>query len=172
MEAMNSQALALLLIFGMAHSAREPMDAAKTVPLHSRIACDGATAPEDNLSVKVTFSPGASAREFLVSRYQKESCDANMKAKCLHKVKEGWRDVWSAVNVEPSAKRTLPVRSCYGRGSSEPLKYVLSGWYKEGAPDSKLEWRQTAIKQVSAQPEVYEFADPNGATARLEISRW
>jgi len=53
----------------------------------------------------------------------------------------------------------------------DPPKYLLTGWYKEGAPDSKLPRKQAAVKQVSSNPEVYEFADPNGGTARLEISR-
>jgi hypothetical protein len=166
---MLSHSIALLLVFGLGHPAREPVDPAKSAPLRSRIPCDGYTAPEDQLSVQVKFSSGAWAREFVVSRFQKEGCQLDVKGKCLHKKKEGWRDVWYAASAQPSSKARLAVGSCYARGSNEPPQYVLSGWYKEGAPDSKLAWQQAIIKQVSQ--EVYEFSAPNGGTARLEITR-
>ena len=56
-------------------------------------------------------------------------------------------------------------------GTSALAQYVLSGWYKEGAADSKEAWKQAPLKPVSTEPEVYEFTDPNGGTARLEIRR-
>jgi hypothetical protein len=34
-----------------------------------------------------------------------------------------------------------------------------------------LPWKQAAIKQISAAPEIYEFADAKGGTARVEIER-
>lgn len=162
---------ALLLIFGLGHPAREPVDPAKSAPLRSRIPCDGQTDPEDNVSVQATFSSGDWAREFIVSRFQEDTCEVNLKIKCLHHEKEGWYDAWSVASAQPSAKGMLPLSSCYAWGSSEPAQYILSGWYKEGAPGSKLEWRQAPVKQVSAHPEVYEFTDPKGGTARLEIER-
>ena len=119
----------------------------------------------------MTFSTGAWAREFVLSRYQDYKCELDVKGKCLHKDKAGWRDVWSAANVQLSARALLPLSSCYTWNSSEPAQYILSGWYQEGAPDSKIPWRQDAIKQISSVPEVYEFTDPNGGTARLEITR-
>ncbi len=163
--------LALLLIFGLGHPAREPVDTAKSAPLRSRIPCDGQTAPEDDVSVKVVFSTGDWAREFVVSRYQDEACEVNLKIKCLHHEKAGWRGVWSAESAQPSTNSLLPLGSCYAWGSKEPAQYLVSGWYKEGAPGAKLEWRQAAIQQVSSKPEVYEFTDPKGGTARLQIER-
>lgn len=163
--------LGLLLIFGLGKPDREPLDTAKAVSLRSRIPCDGYTAPEDDVRVQVTFSSGSGAREFVVSRFHKESCEVNVKIKCLHREKEGWDAVWSATSVQPTASGTMYLGSCYAWGSSEPAQYVLSGWYKEGAPNSKIEWRQAMVKQVSANPEVYEFSDPSGETARLQILR-
>lgn len=171
MKLMGSQFLALLLIFGLGHPAREPVNPAKSAPLRSRIPCDGQTAPQDDVRVQATFSSGAWAREFVVSRFQKEACEVNLKIKCLHHEKASWRGVWSAESVQPSATGTLPLDSCYAWRSSEPAQYIVSGWYKEGAPGAKLEWRQATIKPVSTQPEVYEFTDPQGGTARLEIDR-
>ncbi len=53
----------------------------------------------------------------------------------------------------------------------EAPQYILSGWYKEGEPNRKLPWKQALLKQVSSNPVTYEFADPNGGTARIEIRR-
>jgi hypothetical protein len=159
------------MIFGLGHPGPEPVDAAKSAHLSSRVPCDGFTAPEDDLRVQVTFSSDAWAREFVVSRFQQESCEVNVKIKCLHKEKEGWRPVWSVASAQPSSNGILWLGSCYAWGSNEPAQYVLSGWYKQGASDSKLPWTQATMKQVSSQPEIYEFDDPNGGTARLEITR-
>ena len=117
-------------------------------------------------------STGTGAREFVASRYWNEKCDADVKGKCLHKEKAGWRDVWTAaIGGQPSATSILPLASCYEWGSSDPAQIVLSGWYQDGEANSKAPWRQGTVKQVSTQPEVYEFTEPNGGTARLEIKR-
>lgn len=136
--------------------------------LHSRIPCDGYGAPEDLLRMTTMFSSGGAEREFVVSRYHTERCEVDV-WKCLHHEKPGWRDVWSASNAMPAAKALVPIGSCYEWGSKEPVQYVLSGWYRQ--PDSKAGWQQVRLKQVSSQPEVYEFSEPGGGTARLEISR-
>ncbi len=65
----------------------------------------------------------------------------------------------------------IPIDSCYTWGSTEAAQYILSGWYQEGEADPKLPWHQSTMKQVSTVPEVYEFSDPKGGTARLEIIR-
>jgi hypothetical protein len=174
----SAQFLAFLLIFGLGHPARDPVDPAKSVPLQSRIPCDGHGGPEESVHVQVTFSPSsasaAAAREFVVSRYEIDKCTVETMFQCWHKQRAGWRDVWSAANTAPNAQPStnaiLPLASCYEWGSSEPAKYILSGWYQEGS-ETKPMWRQAPVKQVSAEPEVYEFTDPNGATARLEIRR-
>jgi len=175
---MNAHFFALLLIFGLGHSARDPVDPAKGVQLHSRIPCDGFGGPEEAVHVQATFSSGASsatgAREFVVSRYQTDKCSVETMFQCWHKPRTGWHELWSAAsnasNAKPSAGDILPLASCNEWGSSEAPQYVLSGWYQEGS-DAKPIWRQGTVKQVSSQPEVYEFADPNGGTARLEIRR-
>ena len=168
---MSSNFLALLLIFGLGHPKQEPVDAAKSAKLQSRLKCDGYGAPEDLLRIKATFSPGGSAREFMVSRYQTDKCSVETMFQCWHKPRTGWHEVWSAANEQPSTGAMLPLSSCYEWGSTEAAQYVLSGWYQEGAADPKVAWHQSTIKQVSTEPEVYEFTDPNGGTARLEISR-
>lgn len=166
---MSGHFLALLLIFGLGHPAREPLDTAKTVPVKSRIPCDGYGAPEENVKVHATFSAGGGAREFAVSRFQNEKCSVDVHVKCLHTRKAGWHDVWSSGNSGESANVILPLGACYAWGSSEPAEYVLSGWYQDS--DKKAAWHQATVKQVSSEPEVFEFTDPSGGTARLEIRR-
>jgi len=170
---MGRNVFALLLIFGLGHPARDPIDPAKGVQLHSRIPCDGYGGPEEAVHVQVTFSSAgsAAAREFVVSRYQTDKCSVETMFQCWHKARSGWHEVWSATNgTASSAGDILPLASCNEWGASEAPQYVLSGWYQEGS-ESKPVWRQSTVKQVSSQPEVYEFTDPSGGTARLEIKR-
>lgn len=137
--------------------------------LHSRIKCDGYGSPEDLLRMRPTFSkPGVD--EFVVSRYHTEHCQLDVKGKCLHQEKAGWRDVWTSSASAPAGNALVPIGSCYQWGSTDPSQYVLSGWYNEGT-DQKPMWRQVRIKQVTDKPEVYEFTDPSGGTGRLEIAR-
>jgi len=168
---MNAHFLALLLIFGLGHPSRDPIDPAKSIPLHSRIPCDGFGGPEEAVHVQVTFSSGDTAREFAVSQYETDKCSVETMFQCWHKTRTGWHDVWSAASSQASSGAILPLASCIEWGSKEPARYLLSGWYREGASGSKPIWRQAAVKQVSSQPEVYEFTDPNGGTARTQIGR-
>lgn len=167
---MNSHVLALFLIFGLGHPAHEALDPAKGVPLSSRVPCDGYTAPEEELGAHATFSPGGPAREFVLSRFHKETCVVDIKGKCLHKEKEEWRDVRTLASERPESD-TLFVDSCYAWGSSDPAQYVLSGWYQESPSGAKPVWKQVPVKQVSEKPQVFEFSDPNGGSGRLEIER-
>jgi len=163
-------ALLLFLIFGLGHPSREPLDPAKGAQLHSRLPCNGDSAPEDLLRIQTTFSPGAAAREFLINRYEVDKCSVETMFQCWHKQRIVWRQVWSAESITPPAKALVPIDSCYEWGRSDPAQYVLSGWFNQGS-DSKPNWQQVPLKQVSSQPEIYEFTDPAGATARLEINR-
>jgi hypothetical protein len=170
MVTVSSHFLAFFLIFGLGHPSREPVDPAKSIPLHSRIPCDGFGGPEEAVHVQTTFSPGASVREFVLSQYQIDKCGVETMFQCWHKQRAGWHDVWSAASAQPSTSAIVPLASCYEWGSAEPAKYILSGWYQEGS-DSKPFWRQATVKQVSTQPEIYEFDDPTGGTARIQIGR-
>jgi hypothetical protein len=162
-------AILILLIFGLGHPAHEPLDPAKGMQLHSRVPCDGSGAPEDLLRMHAKFSR-ENAGQFVVSRYHTERCEVDVKDKCLHHEKPGWRDIWSSSNGATNGYALVPIDSCYEWRSTTPAQYVLSGWYQAGS-DTKPDWRQVQIKQVSAQPEVYEFTDPQGGTARVEIDR-
>ncbi len=167
---MNAHFLALLLIFGLGHPSRDPIDPAKSIPLHSRVPCDGFGGPEEAVHVQVTFSSGDIPREFVVSQYETDKCSVETMFQCWHKARTGWHDVWSAVSAQPSSGAVVPLASCSEWGSKEPARYLLSGWYREGG-DSKPAWRQVALKQISSAPEVYEFTDGKGGTARLQIGR-
>jgi hypothetical protein len=162
--------LAFFLIFGLGHPARDPVDPAKGVALHSRIPCDGFGGPEEAVQVQAAFSPGGSTREFVISRFDVDKCSVETMFQCWHKERQGWHDTWTASSAQPSSKSIVPLASCKEWGSKFPAQYVLSGWVQEGT-DSKPAWRQVSIKQVSERPEAYEFADATAGTARLEIKR-
>jgi hypothetical protein len=172
---MNAHFVALLLIFGLGHPSRDPIDPAKSIPLHSRIPCDGFGGPEEAIHVQVTFSSSSSsadtAREFVVSQYETDQCSVETMFQCWHKARTGWHDVWSAASAQPSSGAIMPLASCKEWGSKEPARYILSGWYQENASSSKPVWRQAAVKQISSAPEVYEFTDGKGGTARIQIGR-
>jgi hypothetical protein len=168
----------LFLIFGFGHPSREPLDPAKGVQLHSRLPCNGDSAPEDLLRTQTTFSSGGAAREFLINRYEVDKCGVETMLQCWHKERIAWRRVWSADSVsspdkataQAPAKALVPIGSCYEWGRTDPAQYVLSGWYNQGT-EAKPNWLQVPVKQVSSQPETYEFTDPMGGTAHLEITR-
>src|ERR1700685_702583 len=86
----------ILLIFGFGHPTREPLDPAKGVQLHSRLPCNGDSAPEDLLRVQTTFSPGGAVREFLINRNEVDKCSVETMFQCWHKERMVWRQVWSA----------------------------------------------------------------------------
>jgi hypothetical protein len=145
-------------------------DTSLAAPLTSRLPCDGFTSPEDHPAAKATFSPGGWERSFTVSVFQRGKCRVDLKIKCADEQKEGWRDTWTTKNDAPSKSDELSLRSCYAWGTSEPAQYLLSAWYREGSGNPKLPWKQVPVKKVSANPDVYEFSDPQGGTARLEIA--
>ena len=110
--------------------------------MHSRLKCDGYGAPEDLLRIKATFSSGAWAREFVVSRYQTDKCGVETMFQCWHKPRLAGTTCGPPRTTQPAAHALLPLSSCYDWGSTEAAQYVLSGWYQEGAADPKLAWQQ------------------------------
>ncbi len=155
-----------------AHKDRfEPLDLGKGVKIASRIACDGATAPEDHIVLKAAFSPGGYKKSFVLDTFEKERCKVDAKVKCLDKQKEGWYRAWSMNSAAAPGPTAFPLASCYQWGATEPAQYVLSAWYKDSASDPKFPWKQAVVRQVSTEPEIYEFKDPNGGGGRLEIER-
>ena len=91
-----------------------------------------------------------------------------------------WKQEWSADSSVPSATGTFGLSSCAEWGSKEAPQVVLTGWYREpavdkGSGDKKDEkkriWKQVEVKKVNSRWETYQFTDPNGGTARVEIDR-
>jgi hypothetical protein len=149
----------------------EVIDISKTVPLTSRIPCDGATAPQDEVNAKTTFSDGPSERSFTLSEFQQGSCGVNVKVHCFDKKRTGWRQEWAMTNTHPPRPAMVSLDSCYAWGSKEAAQYVVSGWYKPSGANKKTLWIQAEVKRVSTSPDVYEFTDATGGTARLELTR-
>ena len=149
------------------------IDLSKTLPLATHRSCDGYTSPEEHPAVEAQFSRDGSDRFFLVSVYQKSACKVDVKGKCLDKQVEGWQDVWTVHNTDEIRTDMLSLRTCYTWGTSEPAEYVLSGWYQAGEENSKQSkkpkqaWVQAAIRKTSSTPDVYEFSDGQGGSAKL-----
>jgi hypothetical protein len=160
-----------LSLSGRGIKSSDLIDLSKSVVVSSRIPCDGYTAPQDQVTAKAMFSQGPAERSFTVSEFQRGKCNVNLKVRCLDKVPTGWRQDWAMTNTHPQTPSALALNSCYEWGSKDAAQYVVSGWYKEGGVNRKAPWTQATVKQVSTNPDVYEFSDPAGGTARLELDR-
>jgi hypothetical protein len=162
-----------LLYVGFAANARTheaPVDPSKGAKLTSRIPCDGETNPEDQLVLDPMFSAGSMQRAFRIELFEKDYCKkVDLGFKCLQPGHNHWKQEWTVHNMN-SQRGFIGLASCTAWGSKDPAAYVLTGWYRESG-NKKALWKQAEIKRVSPSVETYEFADPSGGTARLEIVR-
>ena len=126
---MSTYLLAFFLIFGLGHPARQPLDPDKSVPLHSRLKCDGYGSPEDLLRIQVTYSPGAWAREFEVNQFDTDKCGVETMFQCWHKPRAGWHNVWSAANEQPAVREGLPLVTSQNASATGTN---LDGYFSEG----------------------------------------
>jgi hypothetical protein len=159
-------------VYARSQRAEDLVNRVEGVRIASRWPCDGSTNPQDDVKFKTTFSPGGWQRSFHLDIFESQYCKRlDFYFFCVMHGHDRWKHEWSQDNVgAPSAARHW-INACAGWGSKDAQEYILSGWYREGAADRKLPWKQAAVKQVSATPEIYEFADTNGGTARVEIQR-
>jgi hypothetical protein len=172
-------ALALFAVLGLAialyarsHSPDDVLNTVKGIRIVSRIPCDGSTNPREEVDLHPVFSPGGWQRSFHLDMFQSKYCRRlDLYYICVFHGHDGWRPEWSAGSASPVSAERFWLKSCSAWESSDAAQYLLSGWYKEGAPAEKLPWKQAAVRQVSSNPAAYEFTDPNGGTARLELRR-
>jgi len=136
----------------------------------SRIPCDGSTNFEEEVAFATNFSPGGWQRSFHLDAFENKYCrHVDLYFVCVVHGHDGWKHEWSADSGTEQGASRYWLNSCSTHESPDPPRYILSGWYQEAG--QKAAWKQAAIKQVSAKPEIYEFSDPNGGTARLEVKR-
>jgi hypothetical protein len=155
--------------YARTHSREEPLDPSKGAKLSSRIPCDGTTNPQDQIHLASTFSPGNWERSFRVDVFQESYCRRmDLGFACLMPGHSHWKQNWSVYSSHPE-DGSYGLDSCSEWGLKDPPQYVLTGWYREGGPGSKLPWKQAEVKQLSSRWETYEFVDPNGETGRLVI---
>ncbi len=158
--------------FARTHAVEEPVDPSKGAKLVSRIPCDGATNPEDQVSLATMFSPGGWERSFRIERFEGEYCKrGDLGFACVQKGRSLWKQEWSADSSVPSAIGSYGLASCSDWGSKDAPEIILTGWYRDSDPDPKRPWKQAEVKKAASRWEVYEFTDPNGGTARVEIGR-
>lgn len=157
----------------------DPLDSQKGAKLASRIPCDGATNPEDQIKLISTFSAGTVERSFRINVYEDRYCKhMDLGFKCLDPGHVLWKEEWSVTNSHPQGESgSFGLASCLEQGGlagqvlKEPPQIVLSGWYREPGPNPNRPWKQADIKKVASRWETYEFTDPAGGTARVEITR-
>jgi hypothetical protein len=167
--------LALGLVAGVyarSHSPESLLDAVKGVRVASRLNCDGSTNPAEDVGLITTFSPAGWERSFHLDEFENKYCrHVDLYFLCVKPGYDHWKETWVSDSYQPPIAPRAWLNACSAWESKEVSQYVLSGWYKEGAPGNKLPWKQALLKQVSSDPVTYEFTDPNGGTARIEIHR-
>lgn len=147
----------------------DTIDLSQGVKLESNLPCDGATNPQQEIILSAHFSPAGGQLSFVIDNYQDETCQADIGIKCFKHIPAGWRD---ELRIEADGTTHYWLNSCRTWGSKDVAQYTLTSWYKEPAVKKKKQpWKQVSLKQVSTQPEVYEFTAPNGGTGRVEITR-
>ena len=158
-----------VLSYGRTPAKTEVIDLSQGVKLASNLPCDGATNPQQEIILEAHFSAAGGQLSFLIDNYQDETCIADIGIKCFKQVPAGWRD---ELRIDTDGAIHYWLNSCRTWGSKDVAQYSLTSWYKETAVKNKKQpWKQVSLKQVSAQPEIYEFTTPNGGTGRVEISR-
>ena len=158
-------------VYARQHRPEDLMDAVKGVRIAGRLPCDGATNPREDVRLVTTFSPGGWERTFHLDEFESRYCRyVDLYFFCVKHGSDRWRNDWAADSTRPPESARYWLSACTALEAKDAPQYILSGWYKEGA-GGKLPWKQAALKQVSASPEIYEFTDANGGTGRIEIRR-
>jgi len=173
-----SMSLAILVLFvvsaGLPARSRnlgDQVDRVQGVRIAGRIPCDGATNPQEEVGLETTFSPGGFERAFHLDVFESQYCKRlDLYFFCAMHGRDRWKHEWVRDNESTQGNRMYWINACAGRETNNTPEYILSGWYREGAGKKEL-WKQAAIKKVPESPETYEFTDPNGGTARIEIKR-
>jgi len=160
------------MLYARSHNADYLLDRVEGVRISSRLPCDGSTNPQEELKMQTTFSPGGWQKSFHLDIFESRYCKRlDLYFFCVMHGHDRWKHEWVANSQGGPAPRMYWLNACSSWGTKDNQDYILSGWYQEGEPSNKLPWKQAAIRQVSAAPEIYEFSDPQGGTARLEIKR-
>ncbi len=156
----------------------EPLDPSKGAKLASRIPCDGVTNPEDQIKLVSTFAPGNLERSFRINVYEDKYCKRmDLGFRCLQSGHALWKQEWSVVNSHPQGETgAYGLASCaeegsFGQISKDAPQIVLTGWYREAGSDPNRPWKQAVVKKLESRWETYEFTDPDGGTARIEVTR-
>ena len=159
-------------LYARSRRAADLVDRVQGVRISSRIPCDGSTNPQEELKLETAFSPGGWQRSFHLDVFESQYCKRlDLYFFCVMHGHDRWKHEWAQDSHGAPGPARYWIKACSAWGSKDSPHYILSGWYQEGAAGGNLPWKQATIKQVSATPEIYEFTDPNGGTARVEIKR-
>ncbi len=158
-------------VYATSRKADDLVDRVQGIRISSRIPCDGATNPQDDVGLETTFSPGGLRRAFHLDVFESQYCHrVDLYFFCLSHGHDHWKHQWVSDSANPTPTRRFWVNSCADWGSANAPEYVLSGWYAEGE-GKKLLWKQAAMNKVGGAEETYEFADSGGGTARVVVKQ-
>jgi hypothetical protein len=161
-----------IVLSARSHAPEDLLDSVKGIRIASRIPCDGSTNPREEVELHSTYSPGGWERSFRLDMFRSKYCRRlDLYFVCVFHGHDGWRPAWSSDSSHPPSTERFWLHSCSAWESADAAQYLLSGWYKEGEQGQKRPWKQAAVRKVSSNPETYEFTDPNGGTARVELPR-
>src|SRR5580704_5581126 len=121
------------------------VDRVQGVRIASRIPCDGATSPQEDLGLETTFSPGGWQRTFHVDVFESQYCKRlDLYFFCLTHGRDRWKHEWESTSDSLGGSRRLWINSCADWGSKDAPEYILSGWYRQGTA-KKEPWQQGVI---------------------------
>jgi hypothetical protein len=156
-------------MYARSRNADDLVDRVQGVRIASHIPCDGATNPQEDVGLATTFSPSGLQRAFHLDVFESQYCKRlDLYFFCLTHGHDRWKHEWVQDNQSTGGNRRFWINSCTAWESKDAPEYILSGWYREGA-SKKEPWKQATLKRVSETPEIYEFTDPKGGTARIEV---
>src|SRR5450432_2970150 len=163
----SSIALVSLAALGLAagvsarsQRAQDLVDRVQGVRISSRLPCDGANNPQEDLKLETTFSAGGWQRSFHLDVFESQYCKRlDLSFFCAMHGHDHWKHEWVRDSQGNPGPERYWLNACAAWGSKAAPEYILSGWYQEGAASRKLPWKQAAIKQLSTTPEIYEFTD-------------
>jgi len=159
-------------LYARTHAGGDAVNQVEGLRVASRLPCDGSANPQEELKLTATYSPGGWQRAFHLDVFESQYCrHLNLHFFCVMRGQNHWKPEWVSASQGPAPRARYWMDACTEAGSAAAPNYILSGWYQEGAASKKLAWKQAAIKKISDSPEVYEFSDPNGGTAKLEVGR-
>ena len=125
-------------MYARSHHADDLVDRVQGVRIASRIPCDGATNPQDELGLETTFSPAGWQRAFHLDVFESQYCKRlDLYFFCVTHGHDRWKHDWAKDNRGTGGSGRYWIDTCAAWGSKDAQEYILSGWYRETAAEER-----------------------------------